>query len=43
MKFSARSRYGLRAMVDLAAKTAESTGSVNIKTIAARQGISDLY
>jgi len=43
MKISTRSRYGLRAMVDLAAQTEKSLGSVNIKTIASRQGISELY
>lgn len=43
MKLSTRSRYGLRAMVDLAAETEYNDLSVNIKTIAARQGISELY
>lgn len=43
MKLSTRSRYGLRAMVDLAAETESNDLSVNIKTIAARQGISEFY
>lgn len=43
MKLSTRSRYGLRAMVDLAAETEINGLAVNIKTIAARQGISELY
>jgi len=43
MKFSTRSRYGLRAVVYLAAQAAENEDSVNIKTIATRQGISEHY
>ncbi|MDR1689043.1 MAG: Rrf2 family transcriptional regulator [Clostridiales bacterium] len=43
MKLSTRSRYGLRALVDLAAETKETDLSINIKTIASRQGISDFY
>ena len=45
MKVSTRGRYGLRAMVDIAARMdkLDETGCVNLRTIAASQGISENY
>lgn len=41
MKLSTRSRYGLKAMVDLALAYGE--GCVSIASLAAQQGVSDAY
>jgi len=41
MKFSTKGRYGLKAMVDLAAHNDE--GQVVLKSIAERQGLSESY
>ena len=41
MKLSTKGRYGLRAMIDLAAESGE--GPVSITSISARQGISERY
>lgn len=41
MKLSTKSRYGLRALIDLALNS--QTDPVSISSIAARQGISDSY
>jgi len=41
MKISTRGRYGLRAMADLASR--DGGGSVKLKSIAERQGISEHY
>lgn len=41
MKLSTRSRYGLKAMVDLALVYGE--GCVSIASLAAQQGVSDAY
>lgn len=45
MKISTRGRYGLRAMVDIAARmdSLDETGCVNLRTIASSQGISENY
>ena len=45
MKVSTRGRYGLRAMVDIASRmgSLDETGCVNLRTIAASQGISENY
>lgn len=41
MKLSTKGRYGLRALIDLAANS--DTEAVSIQSIAARQGISESY
>lgn len=41
MKVSTKGRYGLRAIVDLAAH--ESEGQVSLKSVAERQGLSENY
>ena len=41
MKITTRGRYGLRAMIDLAAR--EDGSSVTLKSVAERQGISENY
>jgi Rrf2 family cysteine metabolism transcriptional repressor len=41
MKLSTRGRYGLKAVIDLAANSGE--GNVVLKSIAERQGISESY
>lgn len=45
MRISTRGRYGLRAMVDIAARSAslDETGCVNLKSIAKNQGVSENY
>lgn len=42
MKVSTRGRYGLKAMVDIALNSSESS-CVNLKSVAQRQGISENY
>lgn len=44
MKISTRGRYGLKAMVDIAAQcSCKNCNCVNLKSIAERQGISEHY
>jgi len=43
MKISAKGRYGLKAVVDIAHNTAGGDKRVSIKSIAERQGISENY
>ena len=48
MKISTRSRYGLRAVVELAASSASSAssnegGCVSLRTIAGKHGMSEYY
>ena len=42
MKLTTRGRYGLRALIDLAARQGQE-GAVSIQSIAERQGISESY
>lgn len=45
MKISTKGRYGLRAMVDIAARSngLDESGCVNLKSIAKSQGVSENY
>ena len=43
MKMSTKGRYGLRAMVDIAANCAKGENCVSLKSVATRQNLSESY